>query len=261
MFASRQRALEAPAAAAASRNGARPPGDARAVEVRGLQKRFRGTPVLRNLTLAVPAGGTFGLLGPNGSGKTTLLRLLAGILKPDGGTVEVLGKKPLDALPHIGYMPQQFALYPKISVWENIRYFGGLQGAGSSRDIDPALDAVGLLEHKRRILGELSQGTQRRLSLACALVHRPRLLLLDEPTAGVDPLLRAAFWDHFRRLNESGVTVVLATHDMDEAARCDTLAVLRDGGLLVQARPVDLVQQLGVESVEDAYVRLAGGGR
>jgi ABC-2 type transport system ATP-binding protein len=230
-----------------------------AVVVESLRKRFRDVDVLAGVSLEVPAGTIFGLLGPNGSGKTTLLRILAGILKPSGGSVSVLGQAVRHGSGDVGFMPQQIALFPRITVFENLRYFAAMHGAAKREPMDDALTAVGLLDLKHRRVGELSGGTQRRASLACALVHRPRLLLLDEPTTGVDPVLRIAFWDHFRRLNKQGVTIVLATHDMGEAERCDALAVLREGKVLVQGSPADVCRQQGVESVEAVYLRLAAG--
>jgi ABC-2 type transport system ATP-binding protein len=231
--------------------------DGYAVVAESVTKCFGDVEVLSGASLSISAGTTFGLLGPNGSGKTTLLRILAGILRPGSGTTRVLGRPMRHGTADVGFMPQQVALYPRITVYENLRYFAGMQGAAKRDLIDDALSAVGLLELKHRRLSELSQGTQRRASLACTLVHRPRLLLLDEPTTGVDPLLRLAFWEHFRRLNEQGVTIVLATHDMDEAERCDTLAVLREGRILVQGSPAEVCRQQGVDSVEAVYLRLA----
>jgi len=230
-----------------------------AVLTESLTKRFRGVDVLDGVSLSVPTGTTFGLLGPNGSGKTTFLRILAGVLKPTSGLVSVFGRPAGQASRHIGYMPQQLAIYPRVTVWENMRYFAGLNGAGSSGPIDAALSAVGLLEHKHRLASELSQGTQRRLSLACALAHDPRLLLLDEATAAVDPLLRVAFWDHFRRLNEQGVTIIVTTHAMDEAERCDQIAFLREGKVLEQGTPEEVRVSQQAESVEEAFLRLARG--
>jgi ABC-2 type transport system ATP-binding protein len=244
-----------PEAGIAAPNAARQP----AVVAEDVSKRFRDLDVLAGVSLEVPTGTTFGLLGPNASGKTTLLRILAGILRPSAGQVSAFGKPVRGGSGDVGFMPQQIALFPRITVFENLRYFAGMHGAAKRDLMDDALTAVGLLDLKHRKLSELSGGTQRRASLACTLVHRPRLLLLDEPTTGVDPVLRIAFWDHFRRLNEQGVTIVLATHDMDEAERCDALAVLREGKVLVQGSPVEVCRQQGVESVEAVYLRLASG--
>jgi ABC-2 type transport system ATP-binding protein len=240
---------------------AKPLSGSNSIEAERITKRFRKSIVLDGVSLDVRAGTTFGLLGPNGSGKTTLLRILAGVLTANSGRVTVLGMRPDQASRQIGYMPQQLGVYPRVTVWENMRYFAGRQGAGTAEYIDPALEAVGLLELKHRLVGELSGGTQRRLSLACALAHRPRVLLLDEPTAAVDPLLRIAFWDHFRRLNERGVTIVVTTHAMDEAEQCDQIAFLREGQVLEKGTPAEVCASQQSRSLEEAFLRLARGDR
>ena len=234
------------------------PPPAPAVVVRDLRRRFGKYEALRGVSVSVPAGSTFGLLGPNGSGKTTLLRTIAGVLRPTDGTLAVLGEPPGRTPSRvIGYMPQGIAMFAKVTVYETIRCFAGLQDAGDGDHIDRALAAVGLLEHKHRIVRELSQGTQRRVSLACTIAHEPRLLLLDEPTAGVDPGLRVAFWEHFRELNRRGVTIIIATHDMDEAGLCDGLAFLREGSLIETGAPEEIRARYGVATMEQAFIRLS----
>lgn len=234
--------------------------DGLALATVGLCKRFGRIEAINDVSLAVTRGTTFGLLGPNASGKTTLLRLLVSLLKPSAGEIRILGQNPHSEMQGmIGYMPQTTALYDILTVWENMRCFAGIQGVASKAQMEEALELVGLTEQKHRPVRELSIGMQRRASLACALVHRPRLLLLDEPTIGVDPELRLHFWEHFRRLNAKGVTIVLSTHAMDEAEQCHRLAILREGRLLAEGSPDELRELSGASTLEDAFLRLAEG--
>ena len=234
--------------------------DGVAVATVGLCKRFGRIEAINDVSLAVPHGTTFGLLGPNASGKTTLLRLLAGLLKPTSGGARVLGQAPgPEVQEKVGYMPQTTALYDLLTIWENMRSFAGIQGVASKGQMEEALELVGLADQMHRRLGDLSIGVQRRASLACTLVHRPRLLLLDEPTVGVDPELRLHFWQHFRRLNAEGVTIILSTHAMDEAGRCHRLGILREGRLLAEGSPHELREASGASTLEDAFLRLAEG--
>jgi ABC-2 type transport system ATP-binding protein len=234
--------------------------DGLAVATVGLCRRFGRVEALKDVSLAIPVGTTYGLLGPNASGKTTLIRLLAGLLAPSSGKVQVLGQAPGPAAAEkMGYMPQTMALYEESTVWENLRCFAGLQGVASKAQMEETLDLVGLKDQMHRRIRDLSIGMARRACLACALAHRPMLLLLDEPTVGVDPELRLHFWRHFRRLNAEGVTIVLSTHAMDEAERCHRLAILRDGGLLAEGSPADLRRASGTSTLEDAFLRLAEG--
>ncbi len=234
--------------------------DGVAVATVGLSKRFAKVNALRDVSLSIPCGITFGLLGPNASGKTTLIRLLAGLLKPSAGEVRVLGQAPgPNVLDKIGYMAQTTALADVLTVWENLRCFAGIQGVTSKAQMVEALELVGLAKDLHRRVQQLSTGMTRRASLACALAHKPQLLLLDEPTVGVDPELRLQFWSHFRRLNEEGVTILLSTHAMDEAERCHRLGILRDGRLLAEGSPEELRKGLGASTLEHAFLRLAEG--
>jgi ABC-2 type transport system ATP-binding protein len=234
--------------------------DGVAVATVALCRRFGNIDAVKDVSLTIPYGVTFGLLGPNASGKTTLIRLLAGLLKPSSGSVRVLGQPPgPEALGMIGYMAQTTALYEVLSVWENIRCFAGIQGVASKGQMVQALELVGLADDRHRVVQQLSAGMTRRASLACALVHRPQLLLLDEPTVGVDPELRLQFWDHFRRLNAEGVTIVLSTHAMDEAERCHRLGILREGRLLAEGTPSQLREACSALTLEEAFLRLAEG--
>jgi ABC-2 type transport system ATP-binding protein len=230
-----------------------------AIESQGLSKRFGAIEALRNVALTVPVGQTYGLLGPNGSGKTTLIRLVAGLLRATTGSLTVLGRSMPSrrVLADIGYMPQTPALYLELTVRENLLFFARIYGAADRDRVGEVLEVVGLRERGDSPVYALSGGMRQRTSLACALVHRPRLLLLDEPTVGVDPPLRVAFWQYFRRLNEEGVTILVSSHVMDEAERCDRLVLLRDGRILAEGSAGDLRQQAGAPSLEEAFLHYA----
>ena len=213
-----------------------------------LAKRYGRIDALRSVTLSVGAGEIFGLLGPNGAGKTTLIRLLTGSARPSAGHVKVLGLDPVRdsqaVRRQIGYMPQAPALYEDLSPRDNIRFFSRAHKlANIEQRIDQLLDLSNLRSRERDPVYTFSGGMKQRVSLACALVHRPQILMLDEPTAGVDPRLRAEFWNHFRELARAGVTLLISTHQMDEALYCDRLAILRDGGLLACDTPRNLLHR------------------
>lgn len=236
------------------------------VEASNLVKTFREVRAVDGLDLCIPEGVTFGLLGPNGSGKTTFIRLIAGLALPTSGQLRVLGwRMPEQAArvrSKIGYMTQQQALYNDLSVWENVQFFARIFGLNNKgqRDAQVAevLGLVELLDRKNSLVAVLSGGMKQRLSLACALVHRPELLLLDEPTVGVDPQLRQTFWGYFRTLNERGVTIVVSSHVMDEADRCDRLGLVRNGKLLAQGTPSEIRRMGGSDNLENAFLSLAG---
>ncbi|MDF1563666.1 MAG: ABC transporter ATP-binding protein [Deltaproteobacteria bacterium] len=233
-----------------------------AIELKGLVKRFGEREALSGLTLAVPAGTTFGLVGPNGAGKTTLFRILAGLSRPSGGEVAVLGTTPDRARSggQIGYMTQAEALYQELGVEENVRFFGslfGLSGAALDKATAGALELVHLEDRADDRIQDLSGGMRRRASLACAVVHRPRLLLLDEPTVGVDPELRAEFWDEFLEWGKAGTTLLISTHHLDEASRCARLGLLRAGAVIAEGAPSELLEQAEAETVEEAFLTFA----
>ena len=229
-----------------------------AVEVIEVSRTFGSVLALDSVSLTVRSGEIYGLLGPNGSGKTTLIRMLVGLVLPDRGTVRVLGTAMPDVgiLGRIGYMTQQAALYPDLSVEENVRFFAAVSGAASG--VEDALRFVELWDRRTSIVSELSGGMRQRASLACAIVHRPGLLLLDEPTVGVDPQLRIQFWERFRRMTEGGTSIVVSSHVMDEAERCDRLGLLRFGKLLAEGTVADLKRQAGTSNLEDAFLALSG---
>lgn len=231
-----------------------------AVEVRDLHKHFGHVHALRGLSLQVERGITYGLLGPNGAGKTTLIRSIVGLLRPETGTVRVLGRTMPDksVMARIGYMTQNIALYEDLTVRQNVAFFAAMAGVTRApRRIDEALALVELADRANSRVRELSGGLQRRCSLACALVHRPELVVLDEPTVGVDPQLRVQFWDHFHRLNAQGVTLIVSSHVMDEAARCDRLGFIRDGRLLAEGTERELLARSGRATLEDAFLYFA----
>lgn len=231
-----------------------------AVEARGLRKTFGSINAVDGVDLALEPGRIYGLLGPNGSGKTTLIRLLTGLAKPSGGEARILGVKmpSREALGSIGYMPQAEAIYPELSVGENLSFFARLESHADKGSIDRVLQLVELSDRKGTPALQLSGGMRRRLSLACTLVHEPNVLFLDEPTVGVDPALRVQFWSHFRRLAAAGTTILVASHVMDEADRCDELLFVRNGRVIGQGTGAELRARAGVQDLEAAFLAMSG---
>jgi ABC-2 type transport system ATP-binding protein len=213
--------------------------------------------VLSDLSCAVPAGRVTGLLGPSGSGKTTLLRALVGVQRIRSGEVTVLGEPAGSPglRSRVGYVTQAPSVYPDLTVRENARHFAALYGRGA-RAADDALAAVGLADAAGQLVADLSGGQRGRVSLACALVGEPQLLVLDEPTVGLDPVLRVELWDRFHALAAAGTTLVVSSHVMDEAGRCDRLLLLREGRLLADSTPARLRADSGTDDLEEAFLRL-----
>lgn len=218
--------------------------------------------VLDHVSLDVPAGRIVCLLGPSGCGKTTLVNLAMGILVPTEGAVRVMGERAPypTARRHIGFMPQDTALYEDITAEENLRFFGTLNGMAKD-ELAPAIDdmlAFTRLEaDRRRLVGAFSGGMKRRLSLGVALLHEPDLLVLDEPTVGLDPEHRRRIWERFRELATGGATLLVTTHIMDEALRCDEVAMLREGRVIAHGTPAELLERTAAATLEDAFLALA----
>jgi ABC-2 type transport system ATP-binding protein len=231
--------------------------DGLAVRLSNVMKSFGSLRAIDGVSVGVREGEVYGLLGPNGSGKTTLIRMLVGLVVPDSGTVTVLGKAmpDLGVLGRIGYMTQAAALYPDLSVKENVEFFAAINNVQAN--VRQSLELVELWDRRDSEVGTLSGGLRQRVSLACCLVHRPALLLLDEPTVGVDPQLRIQFWDHFREMAKSGTSIIVSSHVMDEAERCDRLGLMRLGRLLAEGTVSELIGRAGARNLEDAFLKLS----
>lgn len=220
------------------------------------------TTALDHIRLTVPAGSIFCLLGPSGCGKTTLVNLVMGTLVPTEGSVAVMGEQAPypTARAHIGFMPQDVALYEDITAEENLRFFGtlnGLKGKALTDAMENALAFTQLGADRKRLVGAFSGGMKRRLSLGVAMLHNPDLLVLDEPTVGLDPAHRRRIWDRFAELAAQGTTLLVTTHIMDEAEHCNQIAMLRDGRLIAHGSPADLLQRTSTSNLEDAFLALA----
>jgi ABC-2 type transport system ATP-binding protein len=231
--------------------------DAVAIHVEGLHVVRGGSVVLPELTCEVAQGSVTGLLGPSGSGKSTLIRAVVGVQRVAGGRVEVLGEpagaKQLRA--RVGYMTQAPSVYGDLTVLENLRFFARVLGVPRGA-VERALGEVSLTDYADRVVARLSGGQRARVSLATALLGAPDLLVLDEPTVGLDPVLRRDLWQLFHALADRGATLLVSSHVMDEAERCDALLLLRDGQLLAQGTPAELRARTGAEKMDDVFLRL-----
>ena len=235
------------------------PAAAPAIEAAGLRKDFGQIHAVDGIDMSLPPGLIYGLLGPNGSGKTTLIRLLTGLASATSGTVKVLGVKMPSRtnLERVGYMTQSDGIYPELSVWENLTFFAALYGQRDKADLHRTLELVELDTRSGTPAQDLSGGMRRRLSMACALAHHPAVIFLDEPTVGVAPALRVQFWDHFHRLAADGATLLVSSHVMDEADRCDELLFIRDGHVLAEGTPAELRERAGTDNLETAFLSFA----
>ena len=218
------------------------------IDVQGLNKSFGDKLVVDNLSLQVRRGEIFGFLGPNGSGKTTSIRMMCGLLTPDSGSSHTLGydivRQAADIKRHVGYMTQRFGLYDDLSLRENLDFIARIYGMPQRKQrVQQALERLGLQARQNQLAGTLSGGWKQRLALAACMLHEPQLLLLDEPTAGVDPKARRDFWDEIHQLAAEGMTVLVSTHYMDEAERCHRLGYIAYGQLLAGGTPKELIQQ------------------
>lgn len=230
-----------------------------AVLVENVHKHFGEVKALQGFSLYAQKGEIYGLLGPNGAGKSTLIRAIVGLITPDMGRVVVLGKTmpDKDILSKVGYMTQVSALYAELTVWQNVAFFAGLLGCRNKTAIEEAIALVDLSDRAHSRVATLSGGMRQRVSLASVLAHHPELVLLDEPTVGVDPQLRVQFWEHFRKLTAQGITLIVSSHVMDEAERCDRLGFLRRGSLIAEGSAESLRQQAGKDNLEDAFLYFA----
>jgi ABC-2 type transport system ATP-binding protein len=234
----------------------------KAVTFNQVVKEFDGFKALRNLSFSIDEGGLYGLIGPNGAGKSTAIRIMTGLIKATEGKVDVLGHSPQDAevRPLVGYMPQEMALYQDLTVRENLEFFGKLYSIPKNdlkRRIADLLDFVELSRWGKTIVANLSGGMKHRTSLAVALLSKPKLLVLDEPTVGVDPELRASFWQRFEEMRNEGTTILLTTHYMDEARRCEKIGLINHGRLIAEGTPKELLILTQTHNLEDAFLSLA----
>jgi ABC-2 type transport system ATP-binding protein len=223
--------------------------------------RRGGRQALDDVSVQISRGAITGLLGPSGCGKTTLMRSIVGTQIISSGSVTVLGKPAgcADLRHRVGYVTQDPTIYPDLRVVDNVRYFAALCGS-DHQDVEDAIAAVGLDDHRKALAGNLSGGQRTRVSLACALVGRPDVLILDEPTVGLDPVLRADLWDRFGRLAGQGTTLLVSSHVMDEADHCQDLLLMRDGRILAQTTPTQLRKDTGCQSLEEAFLSIIRRG-
>ena len=233
-----------------------------AITVKNLSKSFGDFKAVDDISFEVPKGKIFGFLGPNGSGKSTTIRMLCGVLTPTSGTAEVLGfdiKKESEKIKQsIGYMSQKFSLYEDLTVSENLDFYAGVYGL-SKKEKEERKKAIiamaGLNGREKNITKNLSGGWKQRLALGCALIHKPKLLVLDEPTAGVDPVSRRIFWEMIYSLAREGITVLVTTHYMDEASSCDLLCFIFNGKIMAAGAPKELIEKEQVGNLEDVFIR------
>ena len=235
-----------------------------AVSVSSLDFSYGNMPVLNGINLNIPRGVSFGILGANGAGKTTLVRLLIGRLKPAAGSALIFGQSPGPMLAKsVGYMPQLNALYETLTVRENLDFFARMLGLSDTKyrtgAVMRTMELVGLVDRANSVITQLSGGMRQRVSLGVSLIHQPDLLLLDEPTVGLDPELRSVFWQHFKEMTDAGTTIVISSHTMDDASHCDSLGFMRDGKFIAIGTPKELRQSTGKpdSTLEDAFLHLS----
>ena len=233
------------------------------VAMQHISKAFGKQQVLKDISLDIQEGEIFGLLGPSGAGKTTLVKQLVGLDLPSSGEIYLFQEKmpSLTLIEQVGYMAQSDALYGELSAKENLQFFAslyGLKGKKQQQRINEVMEIVQLTDHLTKLVSNYSGGMKRRLSLAISLLHKPKLLILDEPTVGIDPVLRKSIWKAFNSLKKNGTTIIVTTHVMDEAEKCDRLGLMRDGGLIAVGTPKELKEQTNSETIEEAFLVYGG---
>lgn len=234
-----------------------------AIEARNIIRKFDDKEVLHGISLNISRSEIFGLLGPSGSGKTTFVKIITGIDEATSGQIEVLGTPmpKLEMMNRIGYMAQSDAMYTELTAKENLEFFGslfGLRGKKLKMQMQKVMELVNLTDYFKRSVGTFSGGMKRRLSLAIALMHEPEVLILDEPTVGIDPVLRKSIWDEFDNLSKKGTTILVTTHVMDEADKCHRLGMVRDGSLIAVGTPEALKEETGSSNIEEAFLFYGG---
>ena len=233
------------------------------IRLDNINKSFGKKQVLFDVSLKIPKGCIFGLLGPSGCGKTTSVKIMAGILKQDSGSAYIMGglMPDLSLMAQMGYMAQSAALYPTLSAYENLKFFGsvyGFRGSALAERISKVADLVGLGYELKKTVSAYSEGMKQRLSLAIALLPDPKVLLLDEPTVGIDPVLRKSIWKELYDLSDQGVTILVTTHVMDEADKCNTLGMIRDGRLIAIGSPNEIKLSSNSATIEEAFLYYGG---
>lgn len=231
------------------------------IVIEKLNMNYGKKQVLFDVSMEIEKGTIFGLIGPSGCGKTTLVKCIAGLLSPKNGSITVSGRKmpSSEVISRMGYMSQAAALYPTLTGRENLQFFGklyGLKGESLQKRILHVAALVKLTDELNMPVQQYSGGMKQRLSLAIALIHEPDVLLLDEPTVGIDPVLRHEIWEELKELSAKGVTILITTHVMDEAEKCDRLAMMREGRLLATGTAAEIIKETNAESFEDAFIRL-----
>jgi len=233
------------------------------VKLENIQKKYHAFSAVKAMNLEIVKGEIYGLLGPNGAGKSTTIKMICGVLPPTSGKGTVLGldiyNAPEEIKKNIGYMSQRFSLYEDLTVRENIRFFANIYGL-SKNDIKERMSQIiamaGLEDRINQLTGQLSGGWKQRLALGCAIIHKPKLLILDEPTAGVDPVSRRLFWEMLYALSAQGITILVTTHYMDEAQSCDRVGFVFNGTKLLEGKPNELIKSLGANNLEDVFIDL-----
>lgn len=233
------------------------------IVLKNVTRDFGKKQILKDINLQIPYGQIYGLLGPSGCGKTTMVKIMAGILEPTSGEAYVLGERmpKLNLMKKIGYMAQGDALYTALTAAENLQFFGAMYGMSKAqikKRSAEVMELVNLSEHLHKPVQSYSGGMKRRLSLAIAILHNPPVLILDEPTVGIDPVLRKSIWLELNELANQGVTILVTTHVMDEADKCHNLSMMREGRLIAKGTSLELQEKIGVHSLEEAFIYYGG---